>query len=290
MKKILLATIFASLFIWACTNDDNYNDKNGDKAVIPPEGKTVTMMTYNIYGARATNPSNAADLDALAEVIKRQNPDFVALQEVDKYTNRTGTTVHQAKDLAEKLDMYWHFSRAIDRDGGQYGDAVLSKYPIEEALSFQLTPDPNLPGEDRSVCIIKVQIEGKDLYVASTHLDHLSQDLSRKYQANQLRTIIGNLNGDVIIGGDFNALPDSEVMSIVGSYMTFGCKSGCDNTFPSSAPNRTIDYILYSPVENFAIRSYSTVKSVDQQVDGIDASDHIPVVSVIKFRTGEELE
>lgn len=290
MKKILLVAIFALLLVAACTNDDNYNDKHGDKAVIPPEGTTVTMMSYNIYGARATDPSNAADLDALAEVIKRQNPDFVALQEVDKYTNRTGKTVHQAKDLAEKLNMHWHFSRAIDRDGGEYGDAVLSKYPIEEALNFQLTPDPNLPGEDRSVCIIKVKVEGTELFVGSTHLDHLSQDLSRKYQANQLRTVINDLKGDVILGGDFNALPDSEVMAIVGSYMTFGCKSGCDNTFPTSTPNRTIDYILYSPIENFAIRSYSAVKPVDQKVNGVDASDHLPVVSTIRVRTGDAVE
>lgn len=62
-------------------------------------------MTYNIYGARATSPANAADLDAIAEVIRRQNPDFVTLNEVDVFTNRTGKDVHQARDLAEKLGM-----------------------------------------------------------------------------------------------------------------------------------------------------------------------------------------
>ena len=288
MKRKLLVVIFALLLVTACTNDDNYNDKHGDKAIIPQYGTTVTMMTYNIYGARATDPSNAADLDALAEVIKRQSPDFVALQEVDKFTNRSGKTVHQARELAEKLDMYWHFTRAIDRDGGEYGDAVLSRFPIESTLDFKLTPDPNLPGEDRSVCVIKVKVGGQELYVASTHLDHLSQDLSRKSQANQLRTIIGDLNADVIVGGDFNALPDSEVMSIVGSYMIFGCKNGCDNTFPTSAPNRTIDYILYSPIENFAVRSYSVVKPVDQKVDGVDASDHLPVLATLKLKIESE--
>lgn len=288
MKQKLLIIIFVVLHIMSCTNDDNYNDNHDDKAVIPQKGTTVKMMTYNIYGARATDPSNAADLDAIAEVIRRQDPDFVALQEVDKYTNRTGKTVHQAKDLAEKLDMHWHFTRAIDRDGGEYGDAVLSKYPIEETLDFRLTPDPNLPGEDRSVCMIKVKVEEKELYVASTHFDHLSQDLSRKAQANQLRTIVSDLKGDLILGGDFNALPDSEAMAIVRSYMTFGCKSGCDNTFPTSNPNRTIDYILFSPIENFAIRSYSVVKPVDQKVDNVDASDHLPIIATIKVRTGNE--
>ena len=55
------------LIVVSCTNDDNYNDEHGDKAVIPPKGRIIRIMTYNIYGARATSPANAADLDALAE-------------------------------------------------------------------------------------------------------------------------------------------------------------------------------------------------------------------------------
>ena len=126
MKRILTAAALL-LVVAACNKDENYNDKYGDRAVIPPKGQSLRVMTYNIYGARATSPANAADLDAIAEVIRRQNPDFVTLNEVDVFTNRTGKDVHQARDLAEKLGMEWHFSKAIDRDGGEYGDAVLAK-------------------------------------------------------------------------------------------------------------------------------------------------------------------
>jgi len=48
------------LIVVSCTNDDNYNDEHGDKAVIPPKGRIIRIMTYNIYGARATSPANAA--------------------------------------------------------------------------------------------------------------------------------------------------------------------------------------------------------------------------------------
>ena len=137
MKRILTAAALL-LVVAACNKDENYNDKYGDRAVIPPKGQSLRVMTYNIYGARATSPANAADLDAIAEVIRRQNPDFVTLNEVDVFTNRTGKDVHQARDLAEKLGMEWHFSKAIDRDGGEYGDAVLSKYPILEKRSYRL--------------------------------------------------------------------------------------------------------------------------------------------------------
>ena len=45
------------LIVVSCTNDDNYNDEHGDKAVIPPKGRIIRIMTYNIYGARATSPA-----------------------------------------------------------------------------------------------------------------------------------------------------------------------------------------------------------------------------------------
>ena len=59
--------------------------------------------------------------------------------------------------------MEWHFSKAIDRDGGEYGDAVLSKHPIIETRSYRLPCAASQPGEDRSLCVIRVEIDGKDL-------------------------------------------------------------------------------------------------------------------------------
>ena len=220
MKRILTAAALL-LVVAACNKDENYNDKYGDRAVIPPKGQSLRVMTYNIYGARATSPAHAADQDAIAEVIRRQNPDFVTLNEVDVFTNRTGKDVHQARDLAEKLGMEWHFSKAIDRDGGEYGDAVLSKYPILETRSYRLPCAAEQPGEDRALCVIRVQIDGKDLYVASTHLDHLSGDASRLVQAAEIRRIRDTeLEGDLILCGDLNAIPSSNVIATMTSFLT----------------------------------------------------------------------
>ena len=288
MKRILTAAALL-LVVAACNKDENYNDKYGDRAVIPPKGQSLRVMTYNIYGARATSPANAADLDALAEVIRRQNPDFVTLNEVDVFTNRTGKDVHQACDLAEKLGMEWHFSKAIDRDGGEYGDAVLSKYPILEKRSYRLPCAAEQPGEDRALCVIRVQIDGKDLYVASTHLDHLSGDASRLVQANEIRRIRDTeLDGDLILAGDLNAIPSSNVIATMTSFLT---NTGPIDqyTFPSDDPSRKIDYIMYAPIEHFGVQNCTVVSRSDQQVDGVDASDHRPVVADIRFQTEEDL-
>lgn len=288
MKRILTAAALL-LVVAACNKDENYNDKYGDRAVIPPKGQSLRVMTYNIYGARATSPANAADLNAIAEVIRRQNPDFVTLNEVDVFTNRTGKDVHQARDLAEKLGMEWHFSKAIDRDGGEYGDAVLSKYPILEKRSYRLPCAAEQPGEDRSLCVIRVQIDGKDLYVASTHLDHLSGDASRLVQATEIRRIRDTeLEGDLILCGDLNAIPSSNVIATMTSFLT---NTGPIDqyTFPSDDPSRKIDYIMYAPIEHFGVQNCQVVSRGDQQVGGVDASDHRPVIADIRFQTEEDI-
>ena len=288
MKRILTAAALL-LVVAACNKDENYNDKYGDRAVIPPKGQSLRVMTYNIYGARATSPANAADLDAIAEVIRRQNPDFVTLNEVDVFTNRTGKDVHQARDLAEKLGMEWHFSKAIDRDGGEYGDAVLSKYPILEKRSYRLPCAAEQPGEDRSLCVIRVQIDGKDLYVASTHLDHLSGDASRLVQATEIRRIRDTeLEGDLILCGDLNAIPSSNVIATMTSFLT---NTGPIDqyTFPSDDPSRKIDYIMYAPIEHFGVQNCQVVSRGDQQVGGVDASDHRPLIADIRFQTEEDI-
>lgn len=288
MKRILTAAALL-LVVAACNKDENYNDKYGDRAVIPPKGQSLRVMTYNIYGARATSPANAADLDAIAEVIRRQNPDFVTLNEVDVFTNRTGKDVHQARDLAEKLGMEWHFSKAIDRDGGEYGDAVLSKYPILEKRSYRLPCAAEQPGEDRSLCVIRVQIDGKDLYVASTHLDHLSGDASRLVQATEIRRIRDTeLEGDLILCGDLNAIPSSNVIATMTSFLT-NTRPIDQYTFPSDDPSRKIDYIMYAPIEHFGVQNCQVVSRGDQQVGGVDASDHRPVIADIRFQTEEDI-
>ena len=226
------------LIVVSCTNDDNYNDEHGDKAVIPPKGRIIRIMTYNIYGARATSPANAADLDALAEVIRRQDPDFVTLN---------------------------------------------------ETRSYRLPCAASQPGEDRSLCVIRVEIDGKDLYVASTHLDHLSGDASRLVQANEIRRIRDTeLDGDLILAGDLNAIPSSNVIATMTAFLT-NVGTIDQYTFPSENPTRKIDYILYAPIGHFGVQNCTVVSRSDQQVDGVDASDHRPVVADIRFQTEEDL-
>jgi endonuclease/exonuclease/phosphatase family metal-dependent hydrolase len=240
------------------------------------EGVPVIVMTYNIYGARPAFGLPPANLPEIAAVINKYKPDLVALQEVDVFTRRSGVNVNQADSLAKLTGMHCFFAKAIDKDGGSYGDAVLSRHEIIKSTAYKMGVDDRLGGEMRSVAMVKITISGKTFNFASTHLDHLSDETNRIYQANELKTIVESIEGNLILGGDFNATPTSQTMSVIKGYMTLGCKS-CSPTYPSNNPARTIDYIMFKPLNNFIIQNYMVV-------DEPYASDHCPVISIIRVK------
>ena len=93
------------------------------------EKATLRVLSYNIkhgYGM-----DGKVDLSRSAELIKRLDPDLVALQEIDKSTERT-KRVDQTAELGRMTNMHATFGRFFDYQGGEYGMAVLSrKKPLE---------------------------------------------------------------------------------------------------------------------------------------------------------------
>lgn len=252
-----------------------YNDEHGDKAVIPPKGRIIRIMTYNIYGARATSPANAADLDALAEVIRRQDPDFVTLNEVDVFTNRTGKDVHQARDLAAKLGMEWHFSKAIDRDGGEYGDAVLSKHPIIETRSYRL-PAP-LRNRERTVRCASSASRSTAKTSMSPRRTSIIFRAMRAAWCRPMRSAVSATRNWTETSSlrATSTPPSSNVIATMTAFLT-NVGTIDQYTFPSENPTRKIDYILYAPIGHFGVQNCTVVSRSDQQVDGVDASEPPP--------------
>ncbi|WP_126245302.1 endonuclease/exonuclease/phosphatase family protein [Chitinophaga rhizosphaerae] len=274
MHKILFSSLV--MLVMAC-------GKKEDKTPAPAPGKQgpqIRVMTFNIYGARASS-GTPADLQVIAKIINDAKPDLVALQEVDVNTQRTGTTVNQAKELAALTGMDWHFAKAMELQGGAYGDAVLSKLAVVSAKSYALPVDPGVGGETRSVAMIKVKKEDREFYFASTHFDHLQQEDSRLLQATEFKKIVQSLDLPLVAAGDLNATPDSRTIGILKSVINLGCPQQCPLTFPSSQPNRTIDYIMTAPTNTFSVSSYTALTGWHEEKK-VYASDHRPVIAVMK--------
>ncbi len=84
-------------------------------------------MTYNIQHGAGTDQK--LNLTRIAEVINRERPDLVGLQEVDRGVERTGR-VDEIGELARLTRMEYAFAYNLHYQGGQYGVAVLSRFPI----------------------------------------------------------------------------------------------------------------------------------------------------------------
>ncbi|WP_460634989.1 endonuclease/exonuclease/phosphatase family protein [Larkinella harenae] len=244
------------------------------------EPEILRVVSYNIR--IASPPSKGwgfSDLPATAEVINRIKPDLVALQEVDAFTDRSGKGVDQAREIGARTGLHYHFAKAIDRSNGDYGVAVLSRFPIEKAESYRLSVVSKHPdAEVRAVAAVTVKTPVGKLVFLSAHLDHLS-DQDRAYQIKQLNAILRKYRKlPVILGADLNTTPENPVINGLTTYLEKPC-TDCEWTFPADRPNRTLDYLMLSKkaARTFKRRSYATVNETY-------ASDHLPLVMELSLK------
>lgn len=287
MKKLIFPVLVLLAVVTSCRQDDVFSLwRDSSNLVVEGDATTFfTMMHYNIWGAHHANKFwNPKHFDEVAAVINGQKPDFVTLSEVDSVTSRN-SKYFMAKELATRTGMYYAYAPAIPMSPGSYGDAILSKYPIMEVRRFKLYPDPaqgSSQAEDRAMCAIRVEVEGTSLWIASVHLDHRENEMSRIKQAGDLRSIVQQLEGSLIVGGDLNAKPNSETMKIIFEYMTPQYPSATEAyyTWPSKydgaeKPTKLIDYILLKKDER-------KLECVSYRVVNEAASDHCAVVATFK--------
>jgi len=81
----------------------------------------LRLVSYNIHHGQGLD--GKLDLVRIARVIKKHQPDFVALQEVDNKASRSGK-VDQAAELAKLLGMKHVLGKCINLGGGGYGNAI----------------------------------------------------------------------------------------------------------------------------------------------------------------------
>lgn len=237
---------------------------------IKPEDVTIKTMTYNTYSNRKEG------IQAIADVIIAANPDLVSLQEVERNTDVNPTDV--PKTLSELTGMpYYYFAKAIDLAKGDYGNAILSKYPLTDTVTYTLPLVVTNGAYIRSLGMAKIQKNGKFLYFATTHLDHISNE-NRVAQVNAIYNYTSNLSAPVILGGDFNSHPDQVTIQTITQWYTLGCLNAvCGYTAPTPVPSYTIDYLMYYPSTGCSTIAYQVDTSANSQ------SDHFPVVATFKI-------
>ena len=162
--------------------------------------KHINVATYNICHGRY------ADLDwsRIASVIREADADMVGLQEIDMGTNRVGGLDTVAALTAATGLTHALFVPAMDFDGGQYGTAILSRYPISAA---ERHPLPSASYEPRAFgCVTLTLGEGSTLTFLNTHLSYESaeqQKIQMRYLAEWMAENIP-AHTPALLTGDFN--------------------------------------------------------------------------------------
>ncbi len=237
----------------------------------------IRILSYNIHHANPPSKPNVIDIEAIATTIKKQSPDLVALQEIDVHTNRSGKTINEAEEIAHLTGMKYYFAKAIDHDGGEYGVAILSKFPMDKMTNTPLPTAEGTGGEHRTLATAIINLPGnKKIVFACTHLDAQKSDTNRLLQIQKIADILEGEKLPVIIAGDFNSTPSKSVINILDKYFTRTC-SDCGFTVPVIIPTKTIDFIAYKPSDKFIVIEQ---KVIDEQY----ASDHRPVHALLKLK------
>ena len=239
----------------------------------------IRDMTWNIHaGADAHGVPN---LDRLAAVIRDSRADVVLLQEVDSVVDRS-RDVDQLAVLAAATGMHGAFGRSLDYQGGGYGIAILSRWPITYDTTYRLVVDPPQARaggshEPRSALFAELAAPGGTIAVLNTHIDASRAD---DYRLQEIRGVLAIASsrhrGDrpLLIGGDLNSTPESAVQQLVREAGWSDAWSACGGiaagfTYPDSASTKRIDYVYFRD---------GWRRCAGAQVLETNASDHRPVV------------
>lgn len=234
---------------------------------------TIRVMTYNIRHGEGVDGN--VDLGRIADVITESKADVVALQEVDVGVDRS-SGVDQLRNLSNLTGLENRFfGKNINHDGGEYGNAILSKFPIEDCTNTHL---PNIHPEQRGIIQCLVDVGGKRVVVMNTHLDHREDDTERIESVRYIKDNVlpGYESMEIVMAGDFNDVPGSRVYDevtegFVDSWDVVGAGGG--NTAPSDNPRSRIDYVFHT----------DRARAVSMRVIETLASDHRPALAEFVF-------
>ena len=231
-------------------------------------GITLTVLGQNQLKVMSYNVRHCAgmdlvlDYDRTASVIAQQQPDVVALQELDSMTGRSGQR-YQLGELASRTQYHPVFGAAIDYDGGKYGVGILTR---EKPLSTKRIP---LPGDEPRMLLV---VELQYYVIACTHLD-----LEEEPRLASVPLIIEEAQRwqkPFLLAGDWNDAPDSELLQEMREYFTI--LSTNEASYPADEPQECLDYVAV-----FKGNSVEVLKST--VINEPEASDHRPVVVRIEL-------
>jgi endonuclease/exonuclease/phosphatase family metal-dependent hydrolase len=232
----------------------------------------LRVVTYNIHRCRGMDRRTRPE--RVAAVLRDIGADVIALQEVIG-GGPSGT--NQAEEIGAALGMGWVMAPARQLRNHQFGNVILSDYPIVHHTRHDLSWKSC---EERCLQRADINVDGRLLHVYNVHLG--TAILERRYQAERMANIVSDkhVGGAKLVLGDFNEwmrglttqLLSTRLQSVdLSNYLTRR------KTYPGLFPVLHLDHIYYT--------GRLEVVNVEFPRNRLSlvASDHLPMVADIRI-------
>lgn len=261
----------------------------------------LNVMTYNIrYDNPGDAPNNWSNRKKYAtDAILDGDVDILGVQEA---------LHNQMNDLQRALKGYKYIGvgREDGKEGGEYSPIFYKagRFEIVKSGYFWLSETPEVVSKGWDAANVRIatwakfkdKTTGNIFFVLNTHFDHKGQIARResvRLLLNRVNEYSDNNSYPVIVTGDFNALPDSDVIKSITDtdnplHLTnsravspeiFGPDWTFHNFGRMKTPDRImLDYILVR--NNVSVLRYEVIEG---NYGNIWLSDHCPILIKVKF-------
>ena len=220
----------------------------------------MRVATFNVHHCAARD--DRVGLERTVAAIRATEAELVALQELDRFMERSGGQ-DQPLELARRLEKEVTFFPTLRRGDAEYGiGLVAARGSVTDA---RFVPLPRIDIEEpRGV----ITASWNGIAVICTHLATAPRPL--RIQTGALAAIARGIDGPVAVLGDLNQSARG-----LAPFTRFGYRGAFGHgTLPHRFPKRQIDHILVSP-ELEITRSWTVPTT---------ASDHLPLAADLRLR------
>ena len=229
----------------------------------------LRVATYNVHRWAGVRGGNAFVPERAAAVLERLDADVIALQEV----LRPFDAPDLLAELANRLGRTLAFATTRIHRNGELGNAILTRRPLGDAFTLDLTTGRL---EQRAALAVRIDAgPGQPMSVVATHLSLV--DRTRKRQVEML---LGEprLSGPVVLLGDMNAwrkcpaVRDLEHAFVDEEHHN----RAWPMSYPAMSPMLALDRIY---ARGATVTALSTLDDAASR----QASDHLPVLAEVSW-------
>lgn len=276
MKRYSTFILLIALAALSCGSINNYLDPEGPRidgdcaegvpCDTPPD--TVKVISYNVKFGKKVDTA----IDELRTVPYLSRADIILLQEMD------GEGVRAIADSLE-LEYVYYPASVHKAHGKDFGNAVLSKWPIEDFRKVLLPHSKPTDDQKRIAVGATVVAGGMRIRVFSVHTETFWMNYDKRLeQADSLVRAVSKEYSHLIIAGDFNTPFGRNVKDIEKSFTDSGfvrANSGVGWTA------RVLPFGLWKmELDHIFVKGFEVIRS--GKFEGGQASDHVPLWTILK--------